>query len=244
MSGPVPQPGRGALPPRLVLLSPGELTPADLPAFEREVAALAALHGARARLGVGLLLREALLEDRACLGLLERLRQRHGELPIGVHDRLHLLAPGVSQAAAAPAAAGAGEPRVGLERPWLHLAARSLSPAQARSLLPQACLGFSWHAGQTLPDPEALDYACLSPIRAVPHKGTPIGFEALAMACQGAALPLWGLGGLESGDGALLRAAGAAGAFVSRAWRAALAAGRLEAWLADFEDGLMGSGRP
>jgi hypothetical protein len=227
-----------------VLLSPGELGPVQVPAFEREVGQLASLLGTRPRLGSGLLLRENLLEDRPFLRLLERLRERHGDLPIGVHDRLHLLAPGVSQAAAPPPGTGPGDPRIGLERPWLHLAARSLSPAQARALLPEAWLGFSWHAGQTLPDLAALDYACLSPIRAVPHKGDPLGFEALALACQRAALPLWGLGGLDSGDGAALRAAGAQGAFVSRAWRTALAAGRLDSWLAEFEDGLMGPGRP
>lgn len=230
-------------PPCLVLLSPGELEPSALPAFEREVAALAAVLESRGDLEVGLLLRESALEDRAFLELCMGLGQRHPDLPIGVHDRAHLAALARRSRERRAEGLSGHPPRVGLERPWLHLAARSLTPSQVRTLLPEACLGFSWHLGQPLPAPEALDYVCLSPVRAVPSKGPPIGFAGLAQGCRSSALPVWALGGLDADAAAEIFAAGAAGAMLGRAWRSALAAGRLEALLAAFGGGAGAPGR-
>mgnify|MGYP002778017287 CR=1 FL=1 len=230
-------------PPRLILLSPGELEPSGLLAFEREVAAVALLLERRGALDVGLLLRETALEDRVFLELFTGLRRRHGALPLGIHDRAHLAALAERSRAARGLDEPHGPPRVGLERPWLHLAARSLAPGQVRALLPAACLGFSWHAGQTLPDPQALDYVCLSPLGAVPSKGPPLGIAGLAQGCRRTALPVWALGGVDENAAAEIFAAGAAGAMVGRAWRSALAAGRLEALLAAFGGGAGAPGR-
>jgi thiamine monophosphate synthase len=217
------------LPPSVVLLSPGNLTPRECGDFRRQVAYLAlslqqlgvadAASGGRASgpsLGFcGLLLREPELDDRPYAELLEALASELPELCLGLHDRLHVLALWRQRSGAA---------RV----PWLHLAGHSLPAVHARRLLgPTACLGFSWHAGQPLEQAAALDYVFLSPVHAVPGKGSPLGLDGFGQACRGQALPAWALGGLGADDVAGVLAAGARGVVFQRAWLQALNAGIL-----------------
>jgi thiamine-phosphate pyrophosphorylase len=184
------------LPPRLVLISPGDLVePRAVEGFRRLARDLAEAGLA------GLLLREPRLGDRALLELGLALRPC---LPwLGIHDRVHV-----------GCAAGADA---------VHLGFRSLEPGAARLAAgdgPTAPrLGLSTHAPD---DPAAwagVDYVFHGPIFETPSKQgllEPIGRAGLerALAARPDGVPLLALGGITAPEAAGLLAAGADGVAV------------------------------
>jgi thiamine-phosphate pyrophosphorylase len=147
------------------------------------------------------LLRERALSASALLELLAALR------PIARARRAALL---VSDRVDVAQLAGAD---------GVHLPEAGLSVTQARQLLgPGRLVGVSRHDAQGVhaAGAQGADYATLSPIYPSPGKSAPLlvtGFGAVARASP---LPLYALGGVDSGAVAELVQAGAAGVAVMR----------------------------
>lgn len=163
------------LPPPLVALSPGDLDAAAIPQF---------LGKLRAAVGAGLagvLVREPGMGDRA---LLELARGARRALPedawLGIHDRVHLAE--------------------GAQADAVHLGFRSLTPLEARRILPASvAIGFSAHAGDPPQTWDAADYLLFGPVRATGGK-EPIGFKELARAVARSPRPIWAIGGIRAQD--------------------------------------------
>jgi thiamine-phosphate pyrophosphorylase len=210
------------LPPRLIALSPGDLSPQRCDEFiARARAALEA--GLR-----GILLRESGLGDRAYLELAGELASALDATGdpsawLGVHDRPHL-----AQALGAQA---------------VHLGFRSLTPREIRPWLPPSiALGLSAHEGDPTERWKDADYLFHGPVFATPSKAgrvEPTGVRGLARAVELAAAhvraPVWAIGGLRPEHALEVSRAGASGLAVRaavlgatdvaaavRAWRAAL----------------------
>ena len=210
-----------SVPPRLVALSPGTLTPPDPGSISTpgsmsagsppgaasvlSPAAVRFLAGARAALGAGLpglCLREPGLPDGPYLQLAEALAAACAETGawLALHDRVH-LAPGRAQA--------------------VHLGFRSLAPRTARALLATcdaACaIGLSSHADDDAARWAEADHLVHGPVRPTPSKEgwkEPIGFDGLADACARASRPVLAIGGMRPDDVAPALAAGAHGVAV------------------------------
>ena len=186
-------------PPGWILLSPGDLSGRAAATFARTVEALLAGTGG------GLLLREPELDDRTFCELALDVREALGRDGwLGLHDRAHLFETVRAQA--------------------LHLGFRSLTPAVASELCPDAAIGLSCHAGEPSERLRGATYRFVSPVRAVPKpygELPPLGPDGLAREVARSELPAWALGGVEAHDVAMLRGAGARGVAVLRAvWRA------------------------
>jgi thiamine-phosphate pyrophosphorylase len=204
------------LPPAIVALTPGDVTPERAPELERRivVAVEAGLSG--------VLLREPALADGALLELARTVRLRFpraGRLWLCVHDRPHL-----AEAARADA---------------VHLGGNSLPPAVVRAWLARdVALGLSTHAGDDARTFEAADYRVHGPVFDTQKHGQAvrgIGLESLAAAVRSSDRPLWALGGLRPVHARDVRAAGARGmAVLSGLLAHADVAGRareyVEAW--------------
>ena len=137
--------------------------------------------GAALRGGLpGLLVREPQWSDREVLRCVEALRASSDELWIAVHDRVHLARHEAVDA--------------------VHLGFRSLTPAEARALLPADTLvGFSSHAADEPSAWEGADYRFFGPVRETPSKEgllEPTGLEGLAATCAADDVPVFALGGL------------------------------------------------
>ncbi len=108
----------------------------------------------------------------------------------------------------------------------VHLPSAGLPPAEARRLLGAGkLLGVSCHSAADVRRAKdgGADYATFGPVFETPSKrafGPPPGLSALAEAAA-LGLPLVGLGGVEAGNAAAVRAAGACGVAAIRAWLAA-----------------------
>jgi thiamine-phosphate pyrophosphorylase len=108
----------------------------------------------------------------------------------------------------------------------VHLPSAGLPPAEARRLVgPGRLVGVSCHsAAEVLRARDGgADFATFGPVFETPSKrafGPPPGLPALAEA-SALGLPLVGLGGVEAGNAAAVRAAGACGVAAIRAWLAA-----------------------
>ncbi len=182
------------VPPRFLLLSPGDLEPGLVPAF---LGLLGRLLDAGCP---ALLVREERLLDRAFLDLLDGVRARAGErsLWLAVHDRAHL-------------AEIAGVHAV-------HLGFRSLPPRLVREHFARTlAIGLSTHAEDDPRTWEEADYLFHGPVRATASKvgwKEPIGFEGLARAVRASVRPILALGGIRPEDVASARAAGAHGVAV------------------------------
>ncbi len=193
-----------ALPPALVALSPGRAaTRAESTQLGPKLFRL--LEGGLQ----GLVLREPSLDDGPLLDLAQELRERFPAAWLCLHDRVHL-----------GAAAGAEA---------VHLGWRSLTPGEARGLLPaHVAVGFSSHAGDAPERLAGADYAFLSPLHPVdkPHaavaqgsvaqgsvaqKSGALGHAGLAREVAARQLPCWALGGVQPTDAAGAAAAGARG---------------------------------
>jgi thiamine-phosphate pyrophosphorylase len=104
----------------------------------------------------------------------------------------------------------------------VHLPAGGLPIADARRLLgPERLIGISTHAAAETAAAAATgaDFAVFGPVFFTPSKaryGAPLGTELLAQAAR-AQLPVYALGGVEPGNAAACRAAGAAGIAAIRA---------------------------
>lgn len=190
------------VPPPVLALSPGNLTPVGTAAFA--AAAEAAYDGGLR----ALLLREPALEDGALLRLARQLRAvfRRGEAFLAVHDRVHvaLLA----------------------EADGVHLGWRSLVVADTHEVSRRAApeqriaVSVSTHAGDTRDLYGDADWVLHGPIGDVPDKPVallPIGFAGLARFAAEHTVPTFALGGLGPGDAEACRAAGARGIAVRRA---------------------------
>jgi thiamine-phosphate pyrophosphorylase len=109
----------------------------------------------------------------------------------------------------------------------VHLPGHSFAVAEARSLLgPRRLIGVSTHHPDEVAAAAAAgaDFAVFGPIFATPSKaayGPPLGLDALARARAAAPLPLFAIGGIDAGNAAAVRAAGADGVAVIRAVLAA-----------------------
>jgi len=92
--------------------------------------------------------------------------------------------------------------------------------AAARALLgPRALIGVSAHDGAGLARAAAqgADYATLSPVFPSPSKpgyGPPLGLDGFARLAANAPLPVLALGGIDAGNAAAVRGAGASGVAV------------------------------
>jgi thiamine-phosphate pyrophosphorylase len=145
-------------------------------------------------------LRDPALAVRTRLALGERLRAlctRHGHW-FGVNDRVDLA--------------------VLLGADALHLGERSIAPARARALLPEAFVSHASHAVEGVAVPGS-DAAVLSPIVAARKGRPPLGIAALAQArLHAQAAPdetaLYALGGIDASNAAACLAAGATGVAV------------------------------
>jgi len=181
------------LPPRLLALSPGTLAPADRERFVIQ-AARAVAAGLR-----GLLLREPALGDRATLELAQALRARLDAASepgwLGLHDRVHL-------------AREAGADAV-------HLGFRSLTPREARALLPaDIALGFSAHAGDDLDPWRDSDYLLLGPVFETASKQglrEALGLDGFARELARSPRPVWAIGGITPERAPEVLATGCAG---------------------------------
>lgn len=191
------------LPPRLVALTSGALAQASEARLETEIRALALrVATARAHGLRGVLVREPDLGDRATLELAIALRKALGDDGwVGLHDRVHLAA-----------AAGADA---------VHVGFRSLSPREARALVPaHIAVGFSAHAGDALPARAESDYLVLGPVFDTPSKRgwkEPLGVEGFARELARDTRPTWALGGVDASNAEALLTRGAAGVAVARA---------------------------
>ncbi|HPF14178.1 MAG: thiamine phosphate synthase [Planctomycetes bacterium] len=163
--------------PRLIALSPGDLTEEGVGPFLRQ------LDHALAGGLPALLLREPGWEAGPLLELARNVGAHlrpHGASLL-LHDAPHLVA----------AAQAAG----------VHLGFRSLPPERVRPMLPAGCwLGLSTHASDA-PQVADVDYVFFSPIYATPSKAgwlEPVGTQALAERVQASAVPVFALGGVNS----------------------------------------------
>jgi thiamine-phosphate pyrophosphorylase len=125
----------------------------------------------------------------------------HG-VPLIVNDRPHVAA-----------AAGAD---------GVHVGQDDLSPARARAIVgPQAIVGLSTHTPADIDraNEAGVDYIGVGPVNATPTKpGRPAVGEALvAYAARHARMPFFAIGGIDAGQVARVRAAGARGVAVVRA---------------------------
>jgi thiamine-phosphate pyrophosphorylase len=108
----------------------------------------------------------------------------------------------------------------------VHLPSSGLPPAEARRLVGRERLvGVSCHglAEVARARDGGADYATFGPLYDTPSKrglGRPLGLGALEEAAR-LGLPLVGLGGIDAGRAAAVRAAGAQGVAAIRAWLAA-----------------------
>ncbi|MDB4972345.1 MAG: thiamine phosphate synthase [Myxococcaceae bacterium] len=101
----------------------------------------------------------------------------------------------------------------------VQLPESGFTPEVARTLLGRhAIIGASRHdrVGLEAAAARGADYATLSPLHAVPGKGTPLGLSGFRAEAAGASLPVYALGGVRVEDVAALRAAGARGVAVMR----------------------------
>lgn len=102
----------------------------------------------------------------------------------------------------------------------VHLGAGALTAADARALLPAGALvGVSTHASDELAASDA-DYAVFGPVWDTPSKrafGAPQGVDRLRAAVAAARVPVLAIGGVDAGNAAAARAAGAHGVAVIRA---------------------------
>jgi thiamine-phosphate pyrophosphorylase len=153
-------------------------------------------------------LREKDLGGRALLDLARALRAatRAGGHALIVNDRLDVAL-----------AAGAD---------GVHLPSAGVPPAEARRLLgPGALVGVSCHSADDVRRARdaGADWATFGPVFDTPSKrryGAPLGLAALGDAAR-LGLPVVALGGVEPGNVAAVRAAGARGVAAIRAWLAA-----------------------
>ena len=184
--------------PRVYLVSDRRLAP-DLPAAAR--AALAGLPPRTAAVQ----LREKDLPARDLLDLARALRRvcAGAGQALLVNDRIDVAL-----------AAGAD---------GVHLPAAGIPPAEARRLLgAERLVGVSCHGAEEVARAlrEGADFATFGPVFETPSKrawGPPLGLERLRQAAA-MGLPLVGLGGIDAARAAEVRAAGAAGVGVIRAW--------------------------
>ncbi len=120
----------------------------------------------------------------------------------------------VHQHAAVAAATGAA---------GVHLTSAQPDVAAARALLePAQCVGVSCHSAADVQAAEAAgaDYVLLGPLFATPSKaafGPPLGLAVLRAAAAGSRIPIIGVGGIDAGRAAAVRAAGATGIAAIRA---------------------------
>jgi len=176
-------------PPRLLLLTPGDVADAD---GQRVVQLV------KACVGVGLggvVLREPQWCDRVTLAVARRLRTILGDGWLCLHDRVHLV-----EAARADA---------------VHLGWRSLAPRAARDLLPSDVgIGYSSHVDDDPRTFEGCDYLVFGPVRDTPSKRGvrgATGFDALAHRVKSTTQPVWALGGMRPEDAPEARASGTFG---------------------------------
>lgn len=99
----------------------------------------------------------------------------------------------------------------------VHLPAGSASPSEIRKIAPPGFLvGVSCHSLEEvrLASAETADFAVFGPVFDTASKrryGPPQGLEKLQQACRAAAIPVYALGGIDTGNAGDCFAAGAAG---------------------------------
>lgn len=164
--------------------------------------------------------------------LLEVARRARGlGLAVAVHDRVDVAL-----------LAGVG----------IQLGERSVSPAEARAVLPPGTwIGRSCHdeRGLRAAVDAGVDAVTLSPYAASPGKPPPLGaarFASLVSGVRGAsAVRVFALGGIDAGNVGEAARAGADGVAVVRAWLTPADPGRaVDALLAAFADADPASGAP
>lgn len=158
--------------------------------------------------GVGVVqVREKALDDRALIALVREIQQQMAGLcpTLLVNDRVDI--------ALATGAAG------------VHLSATmSMSPEQARKLLPTgALIGVSTHSMEEAKAAEAggADYVTFGPVFDTPskrHLGHPKGLAALGEAVRQLKIPVYALGGLGYNTLEGIRESGAHGIAAIRGW--------------------------
>ncbi len=205
------------LPPKLFVLSPGDLEAHRFAAWLKTLARCvdAGLSG--------VLLREPQLPDglRLYLALQVAKRLKPSGGYVALHDSPHL-------------AGGAGVDAV-------HLGFRSLSVGEARGwCTPGLALGLSTHQGDDV-QAQSADYAFYGPVFETPSKAglkDPVGLQNLADRCSTSPIPIWGLGGITPGNAAEVLACGVSGLAVRGAiWQSR------KPWkvLSEFEKSMGGS---
>lgn len=158
--------------PRLIAITSGTQAPQ-----EATSSALAAT-----QVGLpGILVREPTWTDRDVLECVERLRAESDTLWIAIHDRIALARHECVDA--------------------VHLGFRSLTPSEARRLLPEdRHIGFSSHANDTPAAWIGADYRFFGPVHETPSKAgllEPTGMSGLHIACTEDHLPVYALGGIQ-----------------------------------------------
>ena len=193
------------LPPKLLVLSPGDLSPDRFEAWLKNVQRCVD-EGLS-----GVLLREPQLPDglRMYLAIqLAKLLKSHGGF-FALHDSPHLAA-----------AVGADA---------VHLGFRSLPLEDARAWLNQGiALGQSTHEGDAHQG-ELSDYAFYGPVFETPSKvglKEPVGLGELTRRCVASPVPIWGLGGIDASNVSTVLQCGVSGVAVrgaiwnsKRPWR-------------------------
>jgi thiamine-phosphate pyrophosphorylase len=189
--------------PRVVQITAASVLPE--PALFARLDRVAALPEA-ARRALAVQLRDPEMDGHARLQLGRALRDRTRAIgaALVVNDRLDLA--------------------LALGADGVHLGGRSVSVADARSLLPAAWISVACHsiAEVVRAAGEGADAALLSPIFASPGKGAPIGVAALAtaraeIAARGLAIQLVALGGIDAESAGACFAAGASAVAAIRA---------------------------
>lgn len=131
---------------------------------------------------------------------------------------LALIAPMVRAAGASLLISGRADLVLACDLDGVHLPAHGLPPSAARALLGNGPLvGRSCHDASELEAADGADYVTLSPVFAVPGKGTPLGAEAFAALAARARVPVLGLGGVDHESARDLVRLGAHGVAVRRA---------------------------
>lgn len=184
-------------PPRLLLIT--DLDLADPSAHLRRLAR-ALVVGEPRRVAVGL--RDHGRDARARLEFGRRLREltARAGASLLVFDRVDLA--------------------LALDAEGVHLGRRSMGVADARALIGAGrTVSCSCHDARELDEAARadVDYATLSPLRASPGKGAPLGVVAFRALRARLARPVIALGGIDAGSLADARAAGADGVAVIRA---------------------------
>lgn len=188
-------------PPRVYLVTQGDLVPDLVAAVRAAVAGLAPG-------SVAVQLRDKAMPARELLRLARALRETCAAAgqALLVNDRIDV----------ALAAGAAG----------VHLPAAGVPPEEARRLLgPEALLGVSCHSEEEVARAAAggADFATYGPLFDTPSKrpyGPPLGLARLRAASR-LGLPLFGLGGVDGSNAPAVMAAGASGVAAIRAWLAA-----------------------